>query len=686
MSTKSVKETTFKPMNSKPRSKPPSLLACIPCRKSHVKCDGQKPLCSRCQSRQSSCFWVDSNRGYRHHRKPVPSVNALIRSQESVNTNTTTATAPAETTPVKPPFPPPDVDIFEQEQSDLNEAVQARQLTYEEIFQHDNNDLFLASLSLNPQEFDLPPIDDQQGLNEPPTTNAPWTSTVVQPNLDNLLDSNTENDLVGLFYRYFHRAHPFLAPWKLYNQDASVLPAPLLAVVLYVASHYTSAANTAALDVTAKTILNPEVLEDGYKVQGLALYALVKYARAEQETGSIALDMAVELALRLGMNRECYAMANGQIHPIMHETWRRTWWSLFAIEGIVTAIGGQSHPFRTYSIASDVALPGPDDDYDNLVYPPIGPLYTLSNVQERMFMDPVVPFSSFAYVVEAAYNLGAVLALPRNSDSYSYNRTADNTRRIEKTEISIDAQVEAIDAKLASFQLSLPPDKRDPLHEDTTIDQTLLWAHLIINWAGILLHRPRSSLTFMRSHYRTICTRDDGGRDAVGIPVLEYTSHTAKALRAAHAVVNLASLQPCMASCTPTLMCGLTAAATVHLPAYAIVHCPDQAVAIKERLQLGIAALASFGDFWPRATIARSQIARFAHDILTKPTLFVDSTGPGPMPVVSVEAVQPMGCDASFDNDRWMENLIQAELAGIYDDDGSDDGLDENSYLYVNTA
>ncbi|KIV89286.1 hypothetical protein PV10_08864 [Exophiala mesophila] len=683
MSTKSGKETAFKSMNSKPRSRPPSLLACIPCRKSHVKCDGQKPLCSRCQSRKSSCFWVDSNRGYRHHRKPAPLGNSSIRSQERANTNTT-ATAPAETTSVKPPFPGPNVDVFEQEQYDLHEAVQARQLTYEEIFQHDSNDLFLASLSLDPQQFDIPAIADQQEPNQPPMTNAPWTSTVAQPNIDNLLDSNSENDLVGLFYRYFHRAHPFLAPWQLYKQDPSVLPAPLLAVVLYVASHYTSAADTAALDATAKSILNPDVSEDGFKVQGLALYALVKYARAEQETGSIALDMAVELALRLGMNRESYAIVNGQTHPIMHETWRRTWWSLFAIEGITTAIGGQPHPFRTYSVASDVALPGPDDDYDNLIYPPIGPIYTLSNMQERMFMDLGVHFSSFAYVVEAAHNLGAVLALPRNSDSYIHNSTINNSRT--ETETSIDAQVEAIDAKLASFQLSLPPDKRDPLHEDTTIDQTLLWAHLIINWAGILLHRPRSSLTFMRSHYRTICTRDDGGRDAVGIPVLEYTSHTAKALRAAHAVVNLASLQPCMASCTPTLMCGLTAAATVHLPAYAIVHCPDQAVAIKERLQLGIAALASFGDFWPRATIARSQIARFAHDILTKPTLFVDSTGPGPMPMVSVEAVQPMGCDASFDNDQWMENLIQAELAGIYDDDGSDDGLDENSYLYVNTA
>lgn len=660
-------------MTSRPRSRPPSLLACVPCRKSHLKCDGQRPLCSRCQHRQSSCFWVESNRGYRPTRRLTPLGTVLARSQQSTTTTTTT-------TPAKLPYSEPDGDVLDP--SDLNGAVQARQLTYDEIFQHSNHDLYLAPSSLIPHEFDLQTIADQQAAYLPPTPNELWTSTMVQQVVDSRLDPTTDNDLVGLFYRYFHPAHPFLAPWRLYMQDPAVLPGPLLAVVLYVASHYTSATDTATSEVAAKTILNPDVSADGFKVQGLLLYSFIKYARAEQEAGSAALDMAVELALRLGMNRESYAVANSQIHPILRETWRRTWWSLFAIEGIVTAIGGQPHPFRTYSVASDLALPGPDDEYDRLVYSPVSPLYTLSNMQERVFMDPVVPFSSFAYVVEAAHILGSVLALPRNSDIYTYIGRTDANHN--ESGIDIDAQVEALDTRLASFHLSLPPDKRDPLREDTTVDQTLLWAHLIINWAGILLHRPRSSLTFIRSHYRTICTRGDG-RDAVGIPALAYSSHTAKALRAAHAVVNLASLQPCMASCTPTLMCGLTAAATVHLPAYAIVDRPDQAVAIKERLQLGIAALGSFSDIWPRATIAKSQISRFAHDVLTKPTLFVDSTGLGPMPMVSMDPVRQIGCDAAFDNDQWMENLIQAEVDGIFDD-GSDGGLDENSYLDMDAA
>src|SRR5882757_6745477 len=51
-------------------SKPPSLLACIPWRKSHLKCDGQKPLCSRCADRNGDCLWIDSRRGYREFRKP----------------------------------------------------------------------------------------------------------------------------------------------------------------------------------------------------------------------------------------------------------------------------------------------------------------------------------------------------------------------------------------------------------------------------------------------------------------------------------------------------------------------------------------------------------------------------------------------------------------------------------------
>jgi hypothetical protein len=59
------------PSIGKMRSKPPSLLACIACRRSHLKCDGVKPLCSRCADKSLECVWMESRRGYRGQSNPL---------------------------------------------------------------------------------------------------------------------------------------------------------------------------------------------------------------------------------------------------------------------------------------------------------------------------------------------------------------------------------------------------------------------------------------------------------------------------------------------------------------------------------------------------------------------------------------------------------------------------------------
>ncbi|KAI9873559.1 MAG: hypothetical protein M1823_007891, partial [Watsoniomyces obsoletus] len=97
-------------------------------------------------------------------------------------------------------------------------------------------------------------------------------------------------------------------------------------------------------------------------------------------------------------------------------------------------------------------------------------------------------WSSFAYAIEAMYIMGAVFNL--GTDTFAIT----------------DPQVEAVDASISSFLLSLPPSKREVTSLDGHTDETLLMAHMVINWASILIHRPRSSLTFIRNHYKTICT------------------------------------------------------------------------------------------------------------------------------------------------------------------------------------
>lgn len=62
----------------------------------------------------------------------------------------------------------------------------------------------------------------------------------------------------------------------------------------------------------------------------------------------------------------------------------------------------------------------------------------------------------------------------------------------------------------------------------------------------------------------------------------------------------------------------------MHLPAYAIATTPSEASGYKERLKLGLVVLERFGEIWPRAGIAKRQLAGFAREVLC-----VESSGGG---------------------------------------------------------
>ncbi len=525
----------------------------------------------------------------------------------------------------------------------FNEAdtTKMRAMAYAEIFQP----------NMDPSAYQPLPLELQTVMHQqlPSPSNSDSTSTLslgrgsigstssgdMPPMMDRSMVDDT--DLIDLFYKHFYPSHPFIAPRKLYHQNPAILPPALQACMRWLASHYLPRANHAALENAAKSVFAPDVPDDAFKVQALILYAMTCFARAGQAEGSMALDKAIEITLRIGFNRNTFAMQQSPNDSTMQESWRRTWWTLLLIEGLVVTIGGQTHPFRLYSTYNDVALPGHDEDYNELRSPP--QTRTIADLRNRTFSEDNFDYSSFAYQIEATYILGSVLSL--SPDTFAVT----------------DPQVEGIDAAISNLLISLPMEKREVVRSDGSIDECLFIAHLVIHWAAICLHRPRSTLTFIRNHYRTTCTK----AEAAGLPALAYTSHTAKALRAANAITQLAGIQPDVKMCSPVLMCGLTTAATVHLPAYAIVDTPDQALAIKERMQLCVTALGAYGEVWPRATVAKTQVAKFAREVLTKPNVYVDCTASHMIPRASEPVAQlEYPQMPAFDNGAWMDNLIQA--------------------------
>lgn len=56
--------------------------ACVPCRSRHLKCDGVAPTCSRCQTTNTNCYYIQSRRGLRPNKADNASSN--VPSQASL--------------------------------------------------------------------------------------------------------------------------------------------------------------------------------------------------------------------------------------------------------------------------------------------------------------------------------------------------------------------------------------------------------------------------------------------------------------------------------------------------------------------------------------------------------------------------------------------------------------------------
>ena len=578
------------------RAKPPSLLACLSCRRSHLKCAGRRPgesQCQRCAEKGIECCWQSSRRGYREHRKPAVSGAAPAR----VSHGTT----------------------FQLDAS----VATSQHSTYDEIF----NPLLL---------------NHSDGDERAPSPNSTSSTTSI-PREGTLVPAAgaSSSDLIDVYYRYFHPSHPFVIPRKLFLQDQSLLPDSLQAVMRYLASHYAQSPNSKALQQAAAVIFSDQVPEDGHKVQALLLFSTACYARYEPDQGIMAIDLAIQLALHLGMNRRSYAEEHSNGNATVAESWRRTWWTLFILEGLSIVLGSPNTTFRSH-VFCDVLLPGSDERYN--ACRPLTRSRSLSEFRNRVFdQDNEYQWSSFVYAISAMYIMGSVLSL--GPDTFAIT----------------DPAVEAVDASMSEFLLSLPPEKRDVVACDGTSDECLLVAHMILNWAAILLHRPRSTLTFIRNCYQTTCTKEEPS----AMPALAYASHTSKTIHAANSLMLLASIPRPLTQCTPYMMCGITMAATVHLPAYALATEEPQAAAIKARIQLGISALGVFSEIWPRANITKYQVAMFAREVLTAPAVFVNSTSVGlPSVTTQIEGVSIPQLQSGYPEDDWLESLAQEELFG----------------------
>lgn len=309
-----------RPDQNRERATVPS--ACVQCRSKHLKCDGLNP-CTRCSSNSFDCVYVRSRRGFKGPRRngiqsKAPSVvGTMDRSCPLVHPNGAPIARATPNVPNGLATPP---------------------------------DHRLMNL---PRGVDLPLFDVGQEL----------VSFEPKP-LPSGLDLRER--CIEAFFYHFYPAHPFILSRTSFYALRKEKPIEHLeACMRYVGSFYVPQAPSVALGLEAeRSVYHPDCRKDGFKVQAMLILAIGLDGYTYQEKALQILLDAQDLALDLGMNKRDFAFIHGGGSDILSESWRRTWWELYIVDGMIAGVH-QKSTFRMKEIAADVALPCEEKEYSS---------------------------------------------------------------------------------------------------------------------------------------------------------------------------------------------------------------------------------------------------------------------------------------------------------------------------------
>ncbi|KAJ5497564.1 hypothetical protein N7463_009551 [Penicillium fimorum] len=525
-------------------SKPgPALLACLQCRHKHLKCDGRTPICSRCEQARSPCEYTKSRRGYKG-----PSKKRRANSPDYL------------------PMDPNTVGLLDVP---VDWTLQAG-FTYAPTVP------LPSSASTSP---------GLHGLSTPIVPSARPVSGPLTPDSSSAVGG--DGYLLDIYYNYFHAAHPILPPHRLLNRY--IFPVYLEQVMKFIGAHFTPAASSDTYRPTVVAMVQEQNLSVE-KVQALLLLAIVLHSDNERGEAGVCLAAAVDSAFELGMHQGTFAILASNGDPIRAETLRRTWWELFVIEGLMTALGVQRE-YRTNQVPLEVSLPCEERIYHDALPPPPPP--TIAQFDGRVFAEEERDFSSYCYRIEAIRILGRVVAMQ------------------DMTEGQQD-QVEALDARIGSWGHHLPESKEELLRPDGSVDEIMFQATMMLNGAAIYLNFPRSDLLSSPAvAAEVIC----GHHGPISVPAFSHNEHAMKAAKAARELSRLAAFRLPVIKHTPFFICALTLSSIVQLATCSVKagQMPDPS---RDRLALTIGVFKSLARTWAISQSIMRQIKAVARDVM----------------------------------------------------------------------
>jgi hypothetical protein len=303
------------------KDKPSAPSTCVGCRSKHLKCDGLVP-CTRCASNGFECVYVRSRRGFKGPRR-----------------NGVPNKAPAAATPA---------------------SIIASAASPNAAHVHDYPLVRVSPNTPNDQSPQACYASSQPTGPDPSRPLVTFDSKHASSTLD------LRERCLEAFFFHFYPAHPFVLPRSRFMALRKEKPLQHLeAAMRYIGSFYLAQAPTPALCLEAeRAVYNMTCPKDGFKVQAMLILAIGLDGYTFQEKALQFLVEAQDMALDLGMNRREFAMLNGNGLNVLEESWRRTWWELFIVDGMIAGVH-QKSSFRLNDIAAEVGLPCEEEQYVN---------------------------------------------------------------------------------------------------------------------------------------------------------------------------------------------------------------------------------------------------------------------------------------------------------------------------------
>lgn len=169
---------------------------------------------------------------------------------------------------------------------------------------------------------------------------------------------------IQAFFHYFYNSHPFCLPEPRLLEVLKERQAPLLeyAVQFIGSSFLPSMPADMYKEALDRNINNGNYPRDAWSLQALMLFSIGLHAHNEVPRAATIFGLAQNLTLELGLHRMEFALIHGGNDPQLEESWRRTWWSMYTVNGMMTAVN-PGVQFKLKDIVTDVPLPCENAQY-----------------------------------------------------------------------------------------------------------------------------------------------------------------------------------------------------------------------------------------------------------------------------------------------------------------------------------